>query len=98
IKGHQKRAKAVLKRTWPDIAALDSSKEFRIRGDKWQMRSLILLFLHVAVIWAALYVFWHPPQSHTQTQSGGVTTQQPSNQSTAQPTALPPQQPTKGKP
>jgi len=50
IKGHQKRAEAVLKRTWPSLYALDRSPEFEIRLDHWQLRSVTLDRLHVFAV------------------------------------------------
>jgi hypothetical protein len=52
IKGHQARAEKVLERTWPDLYELD--RNLPIKRDTWQLRSLILSFLHVCVVVAGL--------------------------------------------
>ena len=94
IKGHQARAKAVLERTWPDLYKLD--RNLPIKRDEWQMRSLILSFLHVCVVVAAILVLFYPPQTRTQAIAQPSAGQQPANQqntpSGVQPVAQPPTQ------
>lgn len=99
IKGHQKRAKAVLERTWRDLWKLDQSPDFEIKLDRWQIRSWILRILHAAVVGVAIWVLFHPHQdSKTQTVETSATQQTPSSQTI--PTGPPPasQQPATKKP
>jgi predicted dehydrogenase len=99
IKGHQVRAKAVLKKFWPDLWVLDRSREFEIKLDKWQLRSVIVGCLHIFVLLAAGWIFFHPPQTKTQQTVPAPVTQQPANQQTTQPASPPmPQQPAQRKP